>query len=299
MLLYLLIVVALVCATIWAWMERRWLWLLASAFFAFNAISAGIVRNPDAALICTVLAAAVAVVVVPWQVENSRRRRVLQLRASGDYARLRELSPAAFEHHVADYMRAAGYERVEVVGGTSDGGVDIRAHDGTRAVLVQCKRYTGKKNKVGVKDVREFLGCLTDNGHPRGIFATTAAYTAPAEALAASHGIELWDGHEIAHRLAHLRTKDPVPFGVHLQGVLSRGRAKFGRSGGGVSSPQPEPSGSPVPAPVVEPVASSPVEHDPHLVEQRPRRTWRDRRAANRSVLDLLSDRNGVDPRQM
>lgn len=175
----------LACLLTWAWLERRWLWLVFASLYALVTVPAGIEVDPLAFVLGATLAVAVAATFVPWRVENNRRRRLLDLRASGDYSRLRSLAPDAFERKVAAYMRAT-----EVVGGTSDGGVDIRAHDGHRAVLVQCKRYTGKRN-VGVKDVREFLGCLSDHNYPRGIFATTAGYTAPAIEFAASNGIEL------------------------------------------------------------------------------------------------------------
>lgn len=287
MLWYSITLPLLACLLTWSWQERRWLWLVGASLYALITVPAGIVADPLAFVVSGTFAVALAATFVPWHVENRRRWGLFALRASGDYHRLRQLQPDAFERKVAAYMRVVGFERVEVVGGTSDGGVDVRAHDGTRPVVVQCKRYTGKKN-VGVKDVREFLGCLSDHGYPRGIFATTASYTASAIDFAASNDIELWDGRDLAHRLAHLRTDEPVPLGDHLGTVRTRILAKIGRSPAPNRTPRPTPSSASV-LPGTRPLEDS--ASDPHVVGPTKRPLLRTRRSTNRAVLDALASR--------
>lgn len=194
---------------IWACLGMRWGWVVLCVGYLFLTVPNGIAADPLAFVIGVILTFGVVAIILPWSLKRSRRRRLLKLRSREGYYRLRQLSPDAFERRVADYMREVGFSAVRVVGGSSDRGVDIRARADSGNVLVQCKRYTSKN--VGVKDVREFLGCLTDHGSPRGIFVTTAAFTPSAIELANSHAIELWDGKDLAHRIASLSSINSSP----------------------------------------------------------------------------------------
>src|SRR5690606_19621974 len=70
---------------------------------------------------------------------NHKRRKRERLLLTDSLA----LSPGEFEQRVALLLQDLGWQNVQLVGGSGDGGVDIRAaHDGFKYV-VQCKRYKG------------------------------------------------------------------------------------------------------------------------------------------------------------
>jgi restriction system protein len=85
------------------------------------------------------------------------------------------MSGTQFEHFTARLMRASGFRRVRVVGGSGDMGADVFAYtaDGRR-VVVQCKRFTGKLSSPHVQrfagTAREIhraeVALLVTTGHP-------------------------------------------------------------------------------------------------------------------------------------
>ena len=93
---------------------------------------------------------------------------------------LHEIDPKEFEYLIAALLDKIGFENVEVVGGTGDGGVDLV---GTLTVggitdvktVIQAKRY---KNTIGSKIIRELRGSaeLTK----RGLIITTASFSKDA-----------------------------------------------------------------------------------------------------------------------
>jgi restriction endonuclease Mrr len=92
--------------------------------------------------------------------------------AKGDA--LQSISPAHMEKIVEHAYRNAGY-RTELVAKTGDGGIDvILLGKDDDLVGVQVKRY---KNKVGVDEIREFMGALYVEDFVRGIFVTTSTFT--------------------------------------------------------------------------------------------------------------------------
>lgn len=70
----------------------------------------------------------------------------------------------------------------------ADGGVDIWLYlqHSSKPMIVQCKHWS---RKVAVDDVRAFFGVLKSHDLERGIFATSATFTADASAFASAHGI--------------------------------------------------------------------------------------------------------------
>ncbi len=104
--------------------------------------------------------------------------------------------------------RRRGY-RVEEVGGTGDGGVDLtlrRHNDSTIAHLVQCKRY--RSSTVSVREVREFYGAMAAHQtRCQGIFVTCGRYTDDARSFAADKPLRLIDGEEL---LTILNTTNPI-----------------------------------------------------------------------------------------
>lgn len=157
---------------------------------------------------------------------------------------LLELSPARFEHAVAQLLRDEGYRRVQVHGGAGDLQADVTAvaPDGG-AVVVQCKRYA-PGNKVGSPAVQSFIGMATVHHRAaRGMLVTTSSFTQPAIDLARRHRIELVDGHAMVRR---------------IQRQASAGPASPTPQPATGSSPPPTKGRQPTAGPPPEPHASAP-----------------------------------------
>ena len=119
--------------------------------------------------------------------------------------------PYDFEQQVAQMLRGRGLV-VEVTGGSGDGGVDIIAYDGTPVTggtfLVQCKRYS-QDHKVGVAEVRELYGTMSEKQSAKGVLVTSSAFTAGALKFAEGKAIELIDGGRLSELVAAIT--QPVP----------------------------------------------------------------------------------------
>nr|WP_246818795.1 restriction endonuclease [Corynebacterium sp. HMSC05D08] len=131
--------------------------------------------------------------------------------------RLHENEPAFFEQAVLDLLMAMGY------GGTqgkatrtqlsNDGGIDgIIDQDalGLSRIYVQAKRY-GLDKSIGRPDIQGFVGALQGAQADRGVFLTTAKFSAAAQeyADAVASRVVLIDG----DRLAELM----IRYGVGVQ----------------------------------------------------------------------------------
>ncbi|MEU1134143.1 restriction endonuclease [Streptomyces sp. NPDC005900] len=99
-------------------------------------------------------------------------------------ATFHQLSPSRFEHAVAHLARTDPRVRgAAVVGGTGDGGIDIRVelNDGTHW-FIQCKRNK-QGNNVGSGVIRDANGAYRDlHSCHRAAIVTTADFTAQAYA---------------------------------------------------------------------------------------------------------------------
>lgn len=103
--------------------------------------------------------------------------------------RLRAIDWFQFEKIVALAYQKHGYTISRRGGAHPDGGIDLTIRKDGETKAVQCKHW--KTWKVGVKDVREFLGALTDAGISKGVFISLRGSTYAAQALASKHGIEM------------------------------------------------------------------------------------------------------------
>lgn len=115
---------------------------------------------------------------------------------------LSERSPAFFERTVLKLLKAMGYGDHEHTGGPGDGGIDgILYSDrlGLERVYVQAKRWN-LNGTVGSPEIRSFCGALTINHAGKGVFITTATFTADAEkeAKKVPQVIRLVDGKKVA-----------------------------------------------------------------------------------------------------
>ncbi len=107
---------------------------------------------------------------------------------------IRSLDWKRFEEVCAWYFQAKGrHAKVTEFGG--DGGIDVllleNGDPGKVLGVVQCKAWT--KKPVGVREVRELLGVMTDVGCPLGVYVTTSYYTPDAKTFADGKPIELID----------------------------------------------------------------------------------------------------------
>ena len=114
------------------------------------------------------------------------------------------LDPHRYEDVVAGVFSDFWY-RVRVTAFSGDDGIDIFVLDGDddQTVGVQVKRYKGK---VGAEQIRSFAGALVLNELTKGIFVTTAKFTAGAQDTATRYGapginIELWDAKRFYDKL--------------------------------------------------------------------------------------------------
>lgn len=96
---------------------------------------------------------------------------------------LRSLSPSGFEKVCRELLRESGFEKVEVTGGTADGGIDghgvleINPFVSFK-VLFQCKRYA-KGNLVSRAQVGDFRNAMIGRAE-KGIIITTSGFSAAA-----------------------------------------------------------------------------------------------------------------------
>lgn len=96
--------------------------------------------------------------------------------------KLYDLQPRQFEELIAELFSGFGFQ-VRLTAKTRDGGSDIIAvqHDPAELrLLIECKRYAAHRT-VGVAAVRALHGVVTSGKATKGILATTARFTAPAQ----------------------------------------------------------------------------------------------------------------------
>lgn len=164
-------------------------------------------ERPGVLLFAGLAAVAAAAGLGWWVWSRLRSARERWIVARTGIAGIDTMSGTQFEHHVARLLRTHGYTKVAVVGGASDGGVDLRAQtpDG-RPLAVQCKRW---RKPVPPNEVRAFLGALA-GGHRGyvGMFVASNGFTREAvrEAgdgmvLVDRHGLGLWMAGERAPEL--------------------------------------------------------------------------------------------------
>lgn len=113
-----------------------------------------------------------------------------------------------FEKMIEFVYRKLGYEVTRRGGANPDGGIDLVIQKDGQCAAVQCKQW--KAWRVGVKQVREFLGALTDANIQQGKFITLRGYTGPAMQFAKRHDIEIVTEVELAQMLESADAKlDP------------------------------------------------------------------------------------------
>jgi restriction system protein len=111
---------------------------------------------------------------------------------------IRALEWKRFEDLCADYFKAKGH-RAEVTKHGADGGIDILLYGVSNPDkvlgIIQCKSW--KERVVGVGQIRELFGVMTDAGCPLAIFVTISGYSKEAEAFAEGKHIKLLDARKL------------------------------------------------------------------------------------------------------
>jgi len=113
---------------------------------------------------------------------------------------LRSLSPLGFEKICRELLRESGFEKVEITGGSADGGIDgygvLEVNPFVSfKVLFQCKRYA-EGNLVSRAQVGDFRNAMIGRAE-KGIIITTSAFSQAAIQEANRDGapqVELVDG---------------------------------------------------------------------------------------------------------
>jgi restriction system protein len=105
------------------------------------------------------------------------------------FEKLRKIDWFQFEKLVEIIYEHRGFEVKRFGGANPDGGVDLILKSPTEHLAVQCKHW--RNSVVGVKEIREFLGALTDSKIPKGIYVTLIGYSSEAKQLADKHGIQM------------------------------------------------------------------------------------------------------------
>jgi len=118
---------------------------------------------------------------------------------------LHKMDPAKFERLIGRLLEEIGYENVEVVGKSGDGGVDVEAdiQVGITWVheVVQAKRYRGR---VSVSAIDALRGALWKFNAIRGTLITTSGFSKPAKEAAfptSAPPITLVDGDKLVDLL--------------------------------------------------------------------------------------------------
>ena len=121
---------------------------------------------------------------------------------------LKNLDPDVFERLTQRLLREAGFQNVEVLGRSGDGGLDgvgvYRVSLVSFPTYFQCKRFAGS---VGPGVVRDLRGAMSGRGE-KGLLVTTGTFTGSAKAEAIRDGappVDLIDGEELCDLLKQYR----------------------------------------------------------------------------------------------
>ena len=129
-----------------------------------------------------------------------KERKLPDSQGSGAYLNL--LDGKQFESLVGAYYRRKGY-RVRPTANGPDGGVDLRLTNDSGLHLVQCKHW--RRDKVGVKIVRELYGIMAAEGACGGKIVISGSFTAEARAWADGKPMELVDGPQLQAMLSEVQ----------------------------------------------------------------------------------------------
>ena len=146
--------------------------------------------------------------------------------------RLRKASSSFLERVVVSLLVAMGYGGGDaamgrVTGGTGDGGIDGTIKEdklGLDEVYLQAKKYASGST-VGVGELRNFVGALVGARAQKGVFVTTADFTASAKdfAIQSPQRVVLINGRRLARLMVRhdvgVRVRDPHRRPILIKGI--------------------------------------------------------------------------------
>jgi len=103
---------------------------------------------------------------------------------------LLNLTPSQFEHLVAMFLEANGFDKVRVTGRSHDGGIDgdcIVPFVDVK-IAFQAKRFK-PEHAVGTQLMQQFKGSI--GAYERGVFITTSCFTPGAKEIAEGPGVKI------------------------------------------------------------------------------------------------------------
>ena len=124
-----------------------------------------------------------------WRLLVGRRNRA---------ARCMRLTGFEFEEYMAQVLKDNGFRHVEVTVECGDQGVDILAVRNGKTYAIQCKNYV---DLVGNKAVQEAYAGAQYYGCDILVVVGPTDFTIPAQELAESTGVELWNGEKLSHMM--------------------------------------------------------------------------------------------------
>ena len=124
-----------------------------------------------------------------WRLLVGRRNRA---------ARCMWLTGFEFEEYMAQVLKDNGFRHVEVTVECGDQGVDILAVRNGKTYAIQCKNYV---DLVGNKAVQEAYAGAQYYGCDIPVVVCPTDFTIPAQELAESTGVELWNGEKLSHMM--------------------------------------------------------------------------------------------------
>lgn len=114
--------------------------------------------------------------------------------------KLKKMAPAAFERLARRILQEAGFQEVNILGRTGDGGIDgvgvYRTSLTSFPIYFQCRQ---RAESIGAGAVRDFRGAMAGRGD-KGLIITTGTFTLLARAEATKDGappVDLIDGEKL------------------------------------------------------------------------------------------------------
>jgi hypothetical protein len=123
--------------------------------------------------------------------------------------KLRKIDWFQFEKLIELIYQHKGYTVERSGGANPDGGIDLIVESPDGKYAIQCKQW--RRWTVGVKQIREFLGALTDSQISNGIYITLVGYTYAAKNMADKHGIQILNETDLIEMIetsGHLDSKE-------------------------------------------------------------------------------------------
>lgn len=130
-------------------------------------------------------------------------------------AALRRIDWFRFERVIEALYLSHGYTVRRLGGAHPDGGLDLIVTTPDDRFVVQCKHW--RRETVGVQNIRELLGTLTDSGIPKGVYVTMRGYSDAARDMGVRNGLVLLDEQQLVELIVALGPD----YGVQVMELLN------------------------------------------------------------------------------